>query len=322
MEGQSAMDEKVVKKAYMFPGQGSQKVGMGLEVFRASRAARDVFDEADEALGFHFSKLIFNGSAEDLRDTVNSQPAIMTTSIACWEAYKELHGLTITMPFGDIAAGHSLGEYTSLVASNSLGLSDALKLVRRRGELMRDVSGNRPGAMIAIFGLDELAIVEICGESGVELANDNSDDQVVLSGDTSAIAQAVNLAHARGAKKVVSLEVSGAFHSSLMFGAVDGLTEAISKANIKDAEIPIVANSNAEVIVEAQEIREELISGLCRCVRWKDSVRYMLKSGVSCFIEIGPGKVLSSLIRRIDRNVKVTSASDMASIKEAAKIGE
>ena len=317
MKGQYATEDKIAKKAYVFPGQGSQKVGMGVELYEASRAARDVFDEADEALGSHFSKLIFSGSEENLRDTVNSQPAIMTTSIACWRAFQEFQGQATSSP--DMVAGHSLGEYTALIVSGSLGFGDAIRLVRKRGELMSEA---RPGSMAVVFGLDASKIELLCLEAGVELANDNSDDQAVISGDNSAIIRALDLGPKLGAKKVVPLEVSGAFHSSLMSGVVDGLTEAISKVNIKDAEIPIVANSNAAVITEAQEIKEELISGLCRCVRWKDSVRYMLRSGVSCFVEIGPGKVLSNLIRRIDRNVKVTSASDMASIREAAKVGE
>lgn len=313
-------DKEVDKgTAYVFPGQGSQAVGMGLEIYQSSRSARDVFEEADDALGFSLSKLIFEGPEEDLLDTVNSQPAIMTASIACLEAYKELGGGAVR-PY--LVAGHSLGEYTSLVVSGSLKFPDAVRLVRKRGEFMSKASTERPGGMAAIFGLNELALESVCEEAGVEVANVNSDDQVVVSGSKISIARVLDLASARGAKKGIPLSVSGAFHSSFMYGAKEKLLEAVFELDIKDATIPIVANSSAEPLIKATDIREELIEGLCKCVQWKRSVRYMVEKGVSSFFEFGQGRVLSGLIKSVERKVSVVSISDSSSARKAAELGK
>ena len=308
------MTQESKEFSYVFPGQGSQSVGMGLELCQSSPAARQVFEEADDSLGFSLSRLIFEGPTRDLQDTVNSQPAIMVVSIACWKAWEEYLGAQSPEPIS--AAGHSLGEYTSLVVAGALRFSDGVRLVRERGRLMHEASELRPGGMAAIIGLDEFAFEHICAETGVELANVNSDDQVVISGDKIAVARAMDLATARGAKKTVPLKVSGAFHSSLMGHAQQGLVEAIAGLEMADPAFPIVANSVAAPVTTAEEVRGELIEGLCHCVRWKQSVRYMVDSGASHFVEFGPSRVLSSLIKRIDRDVEAYTLSDPASIKK------
>lgn len=301
-------------RAFVFPGQGSQSVGMGLELYDASPAAREIFEEADDSLGIRLSEMIFRGSSSDLQNTVNSQPAIMTVSIACWKAYQECLGSEAESPVA--LAGHSLGEYTSMVVAGVLSFRDAVRLVRERGRLMQRASEERPGGMAAIMGLEELAFEHICAETGVELANINTDDQVVISGDKIAVARAMDLASARGAKRTISLPVSGAFHSSLMGVAREGLTEAINGLAFHDPEIPIIANCDCAPLATGERVREELITGLCQCVQWKNSVRYLVNSGVSSFVEFGPAGVLSGLIRRIDKNVQAVPLTDPASIQK------
>ena len=300
--------------SYVFPGQGSQSVGMGRELYENSPAARAVFEEADDSLGFSLSRLIFEGPSRELEDTMNSQPAIMIVSIACWRAWEEYLGAQSPTPVS--VAGHSLGEYTSLVVAGVVNFGDGVRLVRERGRLMHEASEVRPGGMAAIIGLDEFAFEHICAETGVELANVNSDEQVVISGDKIAVARAMDLAAARGAKKTVPLKVSGAFHSSLMGHARQGLAEAVANMELRDPAVPIIANSLAAPVVTADEVRYELIQGLCHCVRWKQSVRYMVESGASHFVEFGPSRVLSSLIKRIDRDVEASTLSNPDSIQK------
>jgi [acyl-carrier-protein] S-malonyltransferase len=289
---------------------------MGADLFESSTAARETFLEADDSLGFPLSRVIFNGPAADLQNTVNSQPAIMTVSIAALRAWQEFQGPDAAK--AKAVAGHSLGEYTSLVAADVIEFGDAVKLVRKRGELMQQASVDRPGAMAAILGLNELAFSQICAETGVELANVNAEDQIVISGDKIAVARAVDLALARGARKAVPLPVSGAFHSSLMAKAEEGLNEVVQALQFKDPKMPIVANCDSRPLTTGGEIRQELINGLCQCVQWKNSVRYMVDSGVSQFVEFGAGGVLAGLIKRIDRDVEVANVSDSASMRKLA----
>ncbi|MEK7806747.1 MAG: ACP S-malonyltransferase, partial [Chloroflexota bacterium] len=305
-------NQSSIRRAYIFPGQGSQSVGMGAELHATSPAARRVFEEADESLGVHLSKLVFQGPAARLQDTINSQPAIMTVSIACWKAWEEFQGSEVMKP--SVVAGHSLGEYTSLVVAGVISFADAVKLVRERGRLMQQAAVDRPGGMAAIVGLDELAFAQICAETGVELANINSDDQVVISGDKIAVARAMDLASARGARKTIPLPVSGAFHSSRMRGAQEGLAQAIGALSFQDPHFPIVANSDSVPLTTGGAVKEELVRGLCQCVQWKDSVKCMVRSGVSQFLEFGPAGVLSGLIKRIDRGVEAVALSDAASM--------
>ena len=310
-------------RAFVFPGQGSQSVGMGLELYNSFPAAREVFQEADDSLGFNLSRIIFRGPEADLRDTVNSQPAIMTVSMACYRAWESQAG----HPAGAVVpaiflAGHSLGEYTSMVVGGVASFTESVRLVRERGRLMQQASIYRPGAMAAIIGLDEFAFGSICAETGVEVANVNSADQIVISGDKLAVAQAMDLATARGAKKTIALPVSGAFHSSSMRQAQEGLQEAVDAINFKDPTVPIVANSDCSVLTEGHQVRDELVDGLCRCVQWSNSVRCMVDSGVTEFVEFGAGNVLSGLIRRIDRGVKATGISNPESIAKMAESGK
>jgi [acyl-carrier-protein] S-malonyltransferase len=300
----------------VFPGQGSQTVGMGTQLFNESAAAREVFQEADEILHYSLSDLMFNGPDNELRETVNSQPAIMVVSLACWKAYGEFLKMERTP---QSVAGHSLGEYTALVVSGVLSFSEGLLLVKERGLLMQEASRQRPGGMAVILGLDEDSLEHVCSETGVELANINSDDQMVISGEKVAVAQAMDLCLAGGAKKAIPLPVSGAFHSSLMNHAALGLERAITSINFRDPIIPIIGNYTGTPLNTASEVKKELLDGLCNCVQWRKSVRYMVDSGVSIFVEFGPSRVLSSLIRRIDNGVQAITLSDVESIKKLAE---
>ena len=308
---------QMANRAYVFPGQGSQSVGMGADLFESARAARETFEEADDSLGFPLSRLIFEGPAAELQNTANSQPAIMTVSVAAWRAWQEMGSPQATI--AKAVAGHSLGEYTSLVAADVIEFSDAVRLVRKRGELMNQAAVNRPGAMAAILGLNEWAFAQICDETGVELANINTDDQIVISGDKIAVARAMDLASARGARKTIPLPVSGAFHSSLMSEAESGLADAINALKFNEPKMPVVGNCDSKPLTTSSEIRSELVNGLCQCVQWKDSVRQIVDSGVTQFIEFGFGGVLAGLIKRIDRGVKVTTVSDIVSMRRLAE---
>ena len=299
------------KVAHVFPGQGSQMVGMGYKLYQSSPKAREVFEEADEALKLPLSKLCFEGPEEELRQTINAQPAIMAVSVACLRASSELNH-QVKPAF---VAGHSLGEYTALVAANVLGFTDAIRLVRERGRLMQEAGEIKPGGMVAVIGLDEPVLREVCRESGAEIANYNCSGQIVLSGSKDVLARAMELAKSKGARRVIPLQVSGAFHSTLMQPTVEGMAQAISQLNFNNPEIPIVVNSTAQPVTTTSEVKEELLRQLCNCVQWQPSIEYMVNEGVATFIEIGPGQVLSGLIKRISDKVHVLNMSDPDSIK-------
>jgi len=295
--------------SYLFPGQGSQSVGMGKDLYESYPAAKEVFDRADEALNTRLSKLCFEGPEEELKQTVNAQPAILVVSLAYLKAYESL-GLTLGNDRPLYTAGHSLGEYTALVASNAIDLETAVRLVRERGRLMQQASLAQPGGMAAILGLTEYVCEEVCIQTGAQIANINSQEQIVISGSKEALVRAMDLAKARGAKRAIPLEVSGAFHSELMRSASDGLASAIASLPLRDPEFPIVANCTAKPMKAEQDLKLELAHQLCRCVRWHDSIEYMVDAGVSTFIELGPGRVLSGLLKRLDRTVEAINAAE------------
>jgi len=301
------------KIAYLFPGQGAQTVGMGEELFKKSSAARMVFQEVDEALGRPLTKLLFSGPADILRETSNAQPAIMSVSLACIKAMDELFGKKHEFT-PVLMAGHSLGEYTALAVAGVLDIGQTAKLVETRGKLMQDACEKTPGSMAAIIGLDLEILGEIAKETKTYVSNINAPNHNVISGERVAVANALELASARGARKTVPLRVGGAFHSQLMQPAIKGLEIAVSNLSFKDPKVPIVANFTGEPMTKAKEIKQELVSQLCGCVRWQQSIEYMIESGVTEFLELGPGKTLSSIVKRIDKSAKATSVENMESI--------
>ncbi len=302
----------LAKLAYVFPGQGSQWVGMGRDLYQDFNAAKTVFDQADQALGFSLSRLCFDGPEDELRQTINAQPAIVTDSYACLEASREIGNL----PPASFVAGHSLGEYTALVAAEVLDFADAVYLARERGRLMHEAGQITPGGMAAIIGLDEAPLAELCAEAGAKVANINCPGQIVISGAEENLNQAVELAKSRGAHRAIPLQVSGAFHTPLMQPAVDGMTEIIARLEFRDPTTPIIGNTTAQPLTTAKAVKEELLNQLCNCVQWQRSVEYMIAQGVSAFIEIGPGKVLAGLIKRIDRGVKILNIGDAESARK------
>jgi [acyl-carrier-protein] S-malonyltransferase len=306
------------KIAFVFPGQGSQFVGMGAELVHQSSAAREIFQQADEALGFALSTLCFGGPEEELRLTANTQPAILTMSIAVLAALREK--LPDFTP--DFVAGHSLGEYSALAAAGSLSFVDAVKVVRARGQFMEEAVPAGQGAMAAVLGMQREALQTVCEEvsaSGhpVQLANLNSPGQIVISGSAEGVKQAGEKAKSGGAKRVIPLNVSGPFHSSLMKPAADKLQEVLRGVSVRDAAVPVVANVTARPVIAADEIIDSLIEQVASPVLWEDSVVWMVEQGVTAFVEVGPGKVLAGLIKKIaPADVQIHAVQDMESLNE------
>ncbi|MCX5800392.1 MAG: ACP S-malonyltransferase [Candidatus Eisenbacteria bacterium] len=302
----------------LFPGQGSQHTGMGRELFEEYKLARETYEDADRILGYSISSISFDGPEETLRETRNTQPALFVHGIAAFRVLSE-SGFEFS-----VAAGHSLGEYSALTAAGALEFADALRLVRRRGELMHEAGLKRPGSMAAILGLSQAEVIEICDEASragvVQPANLNSSSQSVISGELVAVEAAVNLARERGAKRAVMLPVSGAFHSPLMESASLGLSKILAEIKINRAEFPVVANYSALPVREPEDIREHLAKQVLGAVRWEESVRRMLSTGVRHFLEVGPGNVLKGLMRSVDKEATVLSAGTPGDIASAVAL--
>lgn len=300
--------------AFVFPGQGSQYVGMGKQLYEASPAARRVFEQADAILGFSLSTLCFEGPQDELDDTFNAQPAILTVSIACLEALKERFGPLGYIGAPSLVAGHSMGEFTALVAAGVLDFEDALKLVRERGRLMKETGEQRPGGMAAVVGLDEQTLAEVVQEAQSEgvvtLANANSPGQTVLSGEVAALQRAMDLAKARGARLVQRLAISIASHSPLMQQASLHFNEMVSRINLRPPEVPLIANISAKALTTVEDLRTELSEQLTRPVQWTRSVQTMVADGVDTFVEIGPKQVLTGLIKRITPESRPINLTD------------
>ncbi|MCH7811110.1 MAG: ACP S-malonyltransferase [Chloroflexi bacterium] len=301
--------------AWLFPGQGAQQVGMGRDLFNGCVPARTIFETANSTLGYPLSDLCFQGPPEQLQETQHAQPAIFTVSLACLEAARDLGGLPSTPP--DFIAGHSLGEFTALVAAGALDFEAGLRLVAERGRLMQQAASAHAGAMAALLGLDEESVAAICEETGAELCNVNAASQIVIGGSPENVEAAMRLALERGAQRGVRLKVSGAFHTTHMAQAAGELARAVGESPLRDPQRPIIANTTAQPLTTAAQLREELVHQLTRPVRWLQTMQYLQAQHITAVIEFGPGRVLTGLARRIDRSLATRNVSDLAGARSA-----
>lgn len=308
----------MTKIAFIFPGQGSQKVGMGAELVANNEACKAFYDRADQALNFKLSKYMLEGPQEELTLTYHAQPALLTTGVMIASKLMEA-GIN-----PDYTAGHSLGEYGSFVIAESLSFEDAVKIVHKRGLYMNEAVPAGQGAMAAILGMEEEPLKEVCAEITeggdlVQLANLNCPGQIVISGTKAGVEKASQLAKQRGAKRAISLEVSGPFHCELMKPAALQLEKEIEQLNISEPKIPVISNVHAELLKDAESIKKEMVEQVFSPVQWERDVRKMLELGVTTFIECGPGKVLTGLVRKIDRSAKTYCVYDEATFEEVVK---
>ena len=300
------------KVAFIFPGQASQYSGMGKELAERFSAARAVFEEADQALGFAISRMCFEGTEDELKLTANTQPAILTVSVAAYRVLAE-KGLT-----PDYVAGHSLGEYSALVAGDSLSFADAVQLVRKRGTYMQEAVPAGQGSMAAIMGLSPTVVMDVCKRAAqgevCSPANLNSPEQTVISGHAGAVKRAVEIASQTGAKRAVVLPVSAPFHCALMMPAQHNLEKDLSAARFANLRVPLATNVDADTITEGEEARSALVRQVTMAVRWEESMRLLLDEGVNTFVEVGPGRVLTGLMRQIERSVTTLNVEDEKSL--------
>lgn len=301
------------KIACVFPGQGAQYPGMGKEIAENYKEANRIFDLASERLGIDMKKLCFEGNEEELKKTENTQPSILTTSIALLEVLK-LRGIE-----PEVTAGLSLGEYSALVASKAIKFEDAVALVKKRGKYMQEAVPAGEGTMAAVMGLEREKVMECLkmasGYGVVEAANFNCPGQIVIAGHTRAVEKACTLLKERGAKRAIMLPVSAPFHSSLLKPAGEKLAKELEKVEISDNELPVVSNVDAQVIMNRYEIKRKLVEQVSSSVLWEDSIRHMIEMGVDTFIEVGPGKTLSAFVRKIDKNLYVYNVEDVESLE-------
>ncbi len=300
-----------MSRAFVFPGQGSQAVGMGRELAQAFADAREIFEEVDDALGQHLSRLMFEGPEEELTLTENAQPALMSVSLAVMRVLERQGGFSLDQKV-ELVAGHSLGEYSALAAAGSLRLADAARLLKRRGRAMQEAVPVGEGAMAALLGLDLEAVKQVAGEAAEDQvcspANDNAPGQVVVSGDKAAVERALEIAKQKGAKRAVLLPVSAPFHCPLMAPAAEVMSEALATVEMKAPLVPLVANVTARQVSDPEAIVRQLVEQVTAMVRWRESVLEMKELGVDTLVEVGAGKVLSGLTRRIDRELTGMSA--------------
>jgi [acyl-carrier-protein] S-malonyltransferase len=308
--------------AFTFPGQGSQHVGMGRELAEAHAAARAVFEEVDEALGEHLSRLVWEGPQDRLTLTENAQPALMAASLAAVRVLEAEHGIAVA-DRAAFVAGHSLGEYSALAAARTFNLADTARLLRLRGRAMQEATPVGTGAMAALLGLDFEAAVAVADEASMgevcEAANDNAPGQVVVSGHRAAVERAVEIAKAKGARRAVMLPVSAPFHSALMRPAAEAMAAALAGVAMADPAVPVVANVVARPVATAAEARRRLVEQVTGTVRWRESVIFMASQGVNLFAELGAGKVLTGLARRIAPEAKALAAGTPGEVAELAR---
>jgi [acyl-carrier-protein] S-malonyltransferase len=298
--------------ALIFPGQGAQYVGMGKEIYLNSPSAREVFDRAEKVLNFDLKRICFSGPEELLKLTANCQPAILTLSIACLHLFlNHPKSKSLAVRF---AAGLSLGEYSALVAAGAITFDEAIGLVRRRAEFMEEEALAHPGTMAAIIGLDKEKVLKLCKDTGAEVANLNAPGQVVVSGTAGNVDRVMEVALKEGARTAIKLEVSGAFHSSLMSGAAARFSEVLKQSQLSAPKFPVISNVTAQPEVEPEQIRQNLSQQVTSAVRWEDSIRYIVSQGVNTFLEIGPGKILKGILRRIDPALVVHNLEKPADI--------
>lgn len=306
-----------IKVAYVFPGQESIQIGMGLDLFVHYNSAREVFEEVDRTLGFPLSRLCFEGPEEDLAQTPNAQAAVLMVDIACLRAAEEATDRTLPPPA--LVAGHGAGEYAALVAASVMKLDDAVRLVRERGRLMNEAGRRKPGGMLTILDVDKDIVEGICVTTGVEISNVNAPDNIVISGDETRLLKAKRLAQVKGAKRMVPVKVSGGFYSSLMEPALEGMINAVSQFKYETPSVQIVSNVTAQPMTSLEAIKEELISQIAHGIKWQQSIETMLARGITTFFEVGPGNTLTKYIKSISPGALTFNISNAETTNEIVK---